>query len=116
MRFSCPSCNQALLAQQFASETQVKCPFCGTNCTVPALGSLSAPGAVSQQQDPNAEGSPGGQNWGSAGNRELWTGFAIGAAISASFLLMMLTLVLSFLIADGCLSFWFSSSDGQRES
>ena len=90
VRFSCPSCNQALLAQQFASETQVKCPFCATNCTVPALGSLSAPGAVSHQQDPAAEGSPGGQNWGSAGNRELWTGFAIGAAITVGFLLMML--------------------------
>ena len=90
VRFSCPSCNQALLAQQQASETQVKCPFCGTNCTVPGLGTPSGQGAVSQDKLPGTSGGSGGQGWGSADSRELWIGFGIGVAISLGFLVLML--------------------------
>ena len=90
VRFSCPSCSQALLAQQQASETQVKCPFCGTNCSVPALGSLPGQEVAAQDTISGNSGGQGGQDWGSAGTRELWTGFGIGAAISISFLALML--------------------------
>ena len=89
MRFLCPSCNQALLAQQQASESQVKCPFCGASCTVPALGNAPAPGAVAQNDRPKPDGL-GGRSWGSADTSELWLGLGIGAAISVGFLSLLL--------------------------
>ena len=48
---SCPSCNQALLAQQQAAATQGKCPFCGAKFTVPAdveMAPLSADGVEAE--------------------------------------------------------------------
>ena len=68
----------------------MKCPFCGTNCTVPALGSHPGQEVVPQDIASDNSGGQVGQDWGSAGNRELWTGFGIGAAISIGFLILML--------------------------
>ena len=89
MRFTCPSCNQALLAQQQAAETQGKCPFCGAKFTVPALGSPLPPGAVADSSAPKAAGGKGGREWGSADSRELWLGFSIGLGIAFGFLFLM---------------------------
>lgn len=89
MRFTCPSCNQALLAQQQASETQGKCPFCGAKFTVPALGSPLPAGAVTDSAFPKAAGGKGAREWGSAESRELWVGFSIGLGIALGFLFLM---------------------------
>jgi hypothetical protein len=90
VRFACPSCNQALLAQQQAAETQGNCPFCGARFTVPALGSPQAPGAVASGVEPDQPATQGkGKEWGTAESRELWIGFAIGAGMALCFLLLL---------------------------
>ena len=90
VRFACPSCNQALLAQQQAAETQGNCPFCGARFTVPALGSPQAPGAVASGVEPDQPATQGkSKQWGTAESRELWIGFAIGAGMALCFLLLL---------------------------
>lgn len=89
VRFACPSCNQALLAQQQTAESQGKCPFCGAKFTVPALGTPVAPegavGGITQTQP----GPPAGRKWGTPEARELWSGFAIGVGLSLGFLVLI---------------------------
>ena len=90
VRFACPSCNQALLAQQQAAETQGNCPFCGAKFTVPALGSPQAPGAMASGVEPDQPATQGkSKEWGTAESRELWIGFAIGAGMALCFLLLL---------------------------
>ncbi len=90
VRFACPSCNQALLAQQQAAETQGNCPFCGVKFSVPALGAPLPPGAVAEPTAATgALPEPGGKEWGTAESRELWVGFLIGAGITLGLLLVL---------------------------
>ncbi len=90
VRFACPSCNQALLAQQQAAETQGNCPFCGVKFSVPALGAPLPPGAVAEPAAATgALPEPGGKEWGTAESRELWVGFLIGAGITLGLLLVL---------------------------
>ena len=90
MRLACPSCNQALLAQQQAAATEGKCPFCGAKFTVPPLGAAAHAGDAASAAPPEQSGAGGKKEWGTAESREIWIGLAIGIAIGLGFLSLML--------------------------
>ncbi len=84
MRFACPSCQQALLAQPQQAGSQGKCPFCGAKFTVPA-----APGTESPVRGTAGNGQAPAAQWGKEGARELWGGLGIGVGIALAFLVVL---------------------------
>lgn len=89
MRFACPSCSQALVAQQQAAATEGKCPFCSAKFTVPALGAVLESGMQPGEAPPDPAGPEGGGQWGTSESRELWIGLGIGVAIGVAILALL---------------------------
>ena len=79
------------MAQQQASETQGKCPFCGAKFTVPALGALpgATAGAIPGEVPQAGPGGAVGKEWGLADAKETWIGFAIGVGFLFAALLVL---------------------------